>query len=114
MMVDGEAGLVTWWDEGEEVRAQVPGAFDARYDPAADRILVLTREDGGTTVAILSRQGASLGKAQAPAGYAVSHFAAAGGPAIVCQGEAPDGAWWDWHFAVDPRGGEMRKTGPAY
>jgi hypothetical protein len=111
--VDAAAQQVAWREEGEVVRAGVPGAFAARYDPGSDSLIVLTRNGGGA-VAILSRNGERLATVEAPPGYVVSHFADGAATTIVCQGEAPDGAWWDWHFAVDPQCGEMRKTGPAY
>ena len=111
--VDAAAHEVAWREGGEAVRAEVPGAFAARYDPVSDRLIVLTGHNGGA-VAILSRRGERLATIEAPAGYAVSHFADAGGATIVCRGEARDGAWWDWHFIVDAGAGEMRRIGPAY
>ena len=111
--VDRPGGLVRWGEGKGRVEAAVPGAFDARYDPASGRILVLAREQESGAIVILSRGGQRLGTITAPDGYAISHFVD-GGPAVVCQGEAPHEGWWDWHFTVDPRGGEMRRTGPAY
>jgi hypothetical protein len=111
--VDAAAQKVAWRDAGEAVCVQIWGAFAARYDPDSDRLLVLTGKDGGA-VQILSRKGERLATVEPPAGYAVSHFADAAGATIVCQGEARDGAWWDWHFTVDAEAGEMRRAGPAY
>jgi hypothetical protein len=111
--VDEAAERVTWREGKEEMRAEVAGAFDARYDPRSDRLLVVTRNGGGAVV-VLSRQGERLAQVEPPAGQRISHFADSGGATVVCQGEKQDGHWWDWHFAVDPEKRTMRKTGPAY
>ena len=112
--VDPAAQAVAWREGGAPVRADVPGAFAVRYDPGSDRVVVLAGTGGGGAVAILSRSGERLATVEAPAGYTVSHFADRGGTHIVCQGEARDGDWWDWHFTVDAAAGEMRRAGPAY
>ena len=112
--VDEAAGRVTWREGNEEMRADVAGAFDARRDPDSGRLLVLTREGGEGAVVILSRRGERLARVEPPAGHCLSHFADAGGAIIVCQGETRDGQWWDWHFALDPENGTMRRMGPAY
>ena len=111
--VDAEGQEVGWRENGAMVRTRVPGAFAARYDPVSDRLLVLTGNGPGA-VAILSRTGEELARIEAPAGYVISHFADTAGATIVCQGDAPDGAWWDWHFSVDAGAGRMRRDGPAY
>ena len=113
LVVDRDAGLVRWRGNGNVVEAAAPGAFDARWDPASGRVLVLAREEDEIAVVLLSPGGDPLGIAQPPDGYSPSHFADSG-PEIVCQGRDQDGAWWDWHFTVDAGSGTLRKAGPAY
>ena len=111
--VDEASGRIAW-EEGDSVReAFVEGAVAARYDPERDRLMVLTRTSERGAVAIVSRDGRRIANVPPPEGYSLSHFAG-DEPVLVGQGEAPDGGWRDWHFALGEDGTSLERLGPAY
>jgi hypothetical protein len=111
--VDEGAGLVRWRADGQPMEVEAPGAFAARHDSVADRLVVLARNGDRGAVILFSRWGERLVAIEPPAGYAISHFAGEG-TSIVCQGESSDAGWWDWHFDVDAPGATLVRAGPAY
>ena len=112
--VDAREGRVDWEQVGAARHALVEGAVDARYDPAGDRIVVLTRTTGRDAVVSLSTCGETMAVIASPDGYRLSHFADPVAPVLVGQGEAAVDGWQDWHFEVDEAGRGLRRLGPAY
>lgn len=109
---------VKWTCDGHAIVAAMPDIQHALAYPDQRVVLLLTGK-GRFPLSLIGfdmLDGAERFRVCAPEGYKFSHLVRhpRESPAVVCQGAAQVDNFWDWHFAVDPMSGELRRFAPAY
>lgn len=115
--LDKMTSEVRWVHDGQPISVRVPYATTAHAYPDCAIVLVLAGEPTALSHLIGLSLGGEMRFIVAPPdgysfGYLTEHVEIC--PAIVCGKNVLDEGFPDWHFAVNPESGVLRRHCPAY
>ncbi|CAM2010605.1 hypothetical protein [Acanthopleuribacter pedis] len=118
--VDETAGKVRWRFQGKRVEAESANALNgsALYFETGGFVGVMNgvKRDTHHVDCFDPRDGRLMFQVKAPEGFSISYLAnhPDAAAAVVCGADEKVDGWYDWHFAIDPKNGSLKRISPAY
>ena len=116
-LVDKNNNAITWQFNGELISVACQDLDNAYLFSKNNLILALVGKKNYPEMLIgFNEKGTRKFEVNAPEGFQFAYLTEhpTAGVAVVCGSDERVDGWMDWHFAVDPVTGELKRHCPAY